>query len=440
MEDQLSVIDLLENFTGVEANKIAPNKLSDDQVEELAEHLELYYANSRTPAKNEDDMRIYPGGWVAGNWEHPDFRSQLYTHLLYHPSTVVHDPIAEWFNSNAKYIKLPPPSKATNNISIQSLLPLSRQSHGHYSDGCTAGNTRAELSRIIPALAEIRPLIKRGSVILIPQWEIVRHNQERILTAVRHDSRDEAVEAAIANEIDLPVVTSDATRGLRVTPTSGWKENHKRRAAVQDASYSLNKTIAIAHATEARYVPPSLTDMELLKAKIGRLSYEMGKTERELKIALALGAVELPYFSNLEARTLAKIHDSEDAFIAWRTELSNFARNIESSPQQPGDFAEEVRDTMRGDLSRRAKEVTRKSSFLTSLREAGREGTMNFSVNAISIYSAAKAFDANVSTASISALGGASILTMLARVLFAHKPEGSNFVLSTLVRSQKQRT
>jgi hypothetical protein len=70
----------------------------------LANRVNEFYA-SWSPLDPEQDLRLYAGGWVAGNFVVPTALAYLYTALVYYPQTIIHDPVADWFYPRRTHCK-----------------------------------------------------------------------------------------------------------------------------------------------------------------------------------------------------------------------------------------------------------------------------------------------------------------------------------------------
>lgn len=102
-----NIIDVLESALG-DLSSARLQTLSEDELESVANAVNDHYVGWTAPA-TDDGFRLYSGGWIAGNTEHPAARAYLYTWLLYAPAVVIHDPVADWFDPKRDFVKSLPP-------------------------------------------------------------------------------------------------------------------------------------------------------------------------------------------------------------------------------------------------------------------------------------------------------------------------------------------
>ncbi|MGH3630561.1 MAG: hypothetical protein ACRDRL_24355, partial [Sciscionella sp.] len=196
----------------------------------MAEAINAYYTSWVLPDLGADDLRVYSGGWIAGNTVVPLARQYLLTSLLYAPSVVVHEPLADWFDDDRAGVKGLPAIKGRG-LAVVSSEPDMRRNDGYFRHRDDVARTHAVLAATVPVLASLEPLIRDGTVVAVPQWQVLRTRQQPILAAVRADVRDEAFAALIARHGALP--RSDQIRGMSVTPATAVLAHEQLRAAVQ---------------------------------------------------------------------------------------------------------------------------------------------------------------------------------------------------------------
>lgn len=164
-----------------------------------------------------------------------------------------------------------------------------------------------------------------------------------MLRAVRRDTKDPALVSLIEQEADLPAPRTDHIRGLGVTPDVGWKAGYEAAGVAQDASYFLNKTLVIAAATGAQYVPGAKVDARLYDRKLERAVAELTRRARlEVRLAPALVVAELPFLEHLTPDLLVRVRESEEALTDWRAGLRATAPLIQSSTADGAAFVAEA--------------------------------------------------------------------------------------------------
>jgi hypothetical protein len=89
-----TTLEILESALG-EFTAERVRALTVQEIDSLAESV-AESAEAWRPPNAEGSFRTYSGGWTAKVLG--ESVDQLYTSLVYSPSVVVHDPIAEWFD------------------------------------------------------------------------------------------------------------------------------------------------------------------------------------------------------------------------------------------------------------------------------------------------------------------------------------------------------
>jgi hypothetical protein len=433
MTDTPSIVDVLENILG-ELTLSHINALTAADMDGLAQAVNVFYEGWRPPPSASDELRLYSGGWIAGNLAADDSRQQLYSSLLYGPAVVMHDPIAEWFDPYRSRIASPPPLRgALGGVQVQGAEPQLMQGDGYHVFSEEPERTRSHLAAAVPLLAELAPLIRRGIVVPIPQWQLVRQHQDGILAAVRHDVQDVGLATLIEAASSEPPPRSDHIRGLDVQPPGGFAAQDRLRAVVQNPAYFLNKTFAIAEATSSRYVPPAPIDAALSAYRIDKLAGELRRKSVDLQVVAALAAADLPFLGELDVKAILAVHDNEPAFAEWRAELRTVARAIETTPSQGAEFVREAGEVISDALLPRARAVQQAVSRSETMKRAAADQAVTFGVGAASITGAAIISGTALAPAALIGLG----LSAIGRAVFASVfgPESTTHgVLTSLVR------
>jgi hypothetical protein len=434
-EQHITILDVLENALGGDLTAEHAAQLTEAELDDLADRVNEFYSSYSIQAVS-DDLRFYSGGWVAGNWDNLDARKYLLTSLVYYPSIVIHDPIAEWFFRGHEALLAPPGLPARNKMTIQATEPTLLMGTGYYAHRSDLDRTRGVLAKLLPLISELAVLFREGIVVPISQWQLVRERQQAILTAVRHDNRDDKLASLIANPLDLPAPRADHIRGLTISQPGGWRAGHEQRALVQDPAYFLNKTLAIADIVGARYIPPAATDAALLDVKLRRFGDELKRRARSVDLIMvpALESAQLPFLEDIDPKTLVAIRTNEEAFDDWRRELRTVVRNIEAQRAEGDAFAQESSEILRDALLPRAREVSATVSTSAVLKKVAKEQSVTLTIGAASTLSVASVLGTPVSTAALVGLGMSGVARWIYGTLFRQSPSGSRAVMAKLIK------
>jgi len=425
------VVDVVENFLGdLSGERI--EKLSVSELDRLAEAVNAFYDAWEPPPLEADEFRLYAGGWIAGNFGVAEAREHLYTSLLYAPGVVMHDPIAEWFEPHRDRLVSPPPIRGRNGMQLQGAEPQLLGGDGYLAFRDDPDRTRQMLQAAIPMLGELAPLVRRGIVVPTPHWRLVRQRQESILSAVRHDSRDREL-ATLITDADAPPPRADRIRGMDVVPSGGVIPADELRAVVQDPSYFLNKTLAIADATASRYVPPAAIDAGLLEHRLRKLGAELHRKDVDLQVVAGLTATDLPFLGSLDPKTLVAIREDEPAFVDWRAELRTIARTIELTPVEGEAFTREAVEVISDALIPRAREVARATSRSGVMKAVAKDQAITLGLGTASITGTAAIVGGPIAPAALVGLGISAVGRWAYSSLFGASP-GQHGVLATLIK------
>jgi hypothetical protein len=374
-----TIIDVLEALFGdddMSPERVGKMKRAD--VEALAAAVNEHYVGwaSDEPTR----LRAHLGGWVAGNFGDSDARGVLATALLYADQVLLHDPLAEWFFLDRRRIRGPPPIRYRNGAKLQG-------SEGHLlaTDGWIAHrddlerNLR-ELRWMIPALAEMAPVIRSATAVLVPHLHVVVAAQEGLLSAVRHDLRDDQFIAAIESPIDQQPVATDFSRGVRLelSGAGGMVSDADRRLSFAgNPAYYLNKTLAVASAAHALYMPPSATDWAIYEARVAAAARELKRVnDLDLKVLAALHSSRLPLFEGIELATVSRAREDDDAFGEWRAALRRAARGLQHLPVEGAAFEADSRQLLEDELAPAQKAVEKDATYFRRLRQASPDASV----------------------------------------------------------------
>jgi len=373
-----SIIDVLHRVIGEDLSVGSIGDLTLDEVAELGDAVRRHYLGWQ-PTETEG-LRVHLGGWIGGNFGDPTARSLLATMLLYAHQVVIHDPLAECFCSTRDRFRALDPVRYRNGAKLQG-------SEGHLlaTDGWIAYSTDLErnLSQLqwrIAALREIEPLLQSGAAVPVPHLDLVVAQQEQLLSAVRHDLRNDRFVRAADEPIDVKPVTTDFSRGVRLElqGAGGLVSDKDRRVQIAgNPSYYLNKTLAVAASAGASYMPPSATDWALYQIRIDAAAVELRRaSELDLKVMAALHTSELPLLDQLSLETVARLRSEEGLLEDWRVSLRKAARSLQTIPIEGTAFASDSRQVLEDMLLPAERELAKDGTLLARLRRGGRDASV----------------------------------------------------------------
>lgn len=441
-----TIVDILDEVLDGELTASAAAKLSPVEIEQLAELVNQLYASWSPPDDPaNDDLSIYSGGWIArGFLGHG--HQYLLTSLLYAPSVVIHDPVAEWFDRDRRNLSGLPgiPSAQRNTGGGPAMIVGADEATLLKGNGYYVGDDRVERSRqylgeVIPALGELAPLIRAGVVRPIPEVKLLHSLTNELHSAVRADVRDNGLRVKISELVTAgtPPARSNLIRGLEIEPTGGVAPGHEARAIVQNPAFYFEKTLALADASRARYIAPAAADAAMLEYRLAQLGVRLAaktNSNMELRLMPALVGSELPFFADLDARLLLRIREDESAFEAWRAELRTVVRTIEAMPSDGPEFEQEARDVLSDELLPRAEAVRRAVSTSVAMRAAAKDTIADFAISVAAIGYAALGFGPAGAAVGAAVAAVGLPLRWAYRVVFRESPSGANGVLAQLVQ------
>ena len=378
-----TIIDVVEDAVG-SIGQVRADALSGSALDRLAHSIIEFY-DSWTPLGAEDG-RMYSGGWIAGNLEAAEPRRYLFSSLLYYPEVVIHEPLADWFFPYREQLWSPPGVWADRrSMLIDGSEPAMLANSGYFRFASEPDRTRSYLASVLPALAELAPLIRSGAVAPVPQWWIVHRHQRSIETAIRYDVRDPEFSKAVSEPIDLPLPRGDQVRGMAITPSGGWSPGHAQRALTQDPSYFLNKTLLIQQQSGALYVPPYASDAALLDVRLRRVGEELASEGVDFSVAPSLVSAQLPFIEGVDVQTLLKIRTDEAHFEDWRRTLRTVVRQIRLLPADGDEFRREAKEVLEDALLPQVAAIQRRTKASSVLRGSATDRVADLAVSAASM-------------------------------------------------------
>jgi hypothetical protein len=362
-----TVLDVLEGFFGAIPGEAAVRALNHREIDELG-HLVLQSA-AVTAAAPAPTGTVYPGGWLAGNWHEQLFRGDLTLALLYYPRLLVHDPLADFFFSDFASLPAGRPLRERHGRMTVSAGPAIWAPAVSYAGMRSNLDTlRDYLARVINFLLDVAPLLRSSVLITRSQWPTILHRSQALMTAVRHDVRSSDMQAVVADALAAgdPVPSWDTIRGLNVLPSSGLRDSDEPWRFQHEFFY-LGKTLAIADAAGAKFVPPTESELKLLRIKANQAGRAAVLGRQPLEMLAEVARVLVPDFQ-LDARTAVAMRTSEDAFDDWHRGLRSLARGGEAP-------IEELRERVEDELLPQVRRLRLATDHSTTMRQALKDTT-----------------------------------------------------------------
>lgn len=357
-----NVLDVLENHLGEKPSPPGLRKLKLSELQEIGELLsELASAQS--------DQKIpggasFLGGWLGAHWSEPSLSEDLGKSLLYYPNLLVLDPLADFFDDRSALPKTRP-IRVRRRDGIYNTVTSGPSLWS--TDGSFEAlrenpyKAAARFSAIVTNLYALEDPIRHGVLVLRSQWPTISRRAQALAASVRHDIQSPHMQALArepANSAEDAFAVWDNLRGASlsfdgpVAPADApWETQH--------VFYYLAKTLAVADAAGAQYVPATERDLELL-----RLKSSSGSTSAHPSALLAeVARLVVPSF-DIPIREAVAMRRSSEGFQDWRSLLDRIRRA--SKNDDPDELRERVRDELLPSI--RAVELElKKSTVLRSL-------------------------------------------------------------------------
>lgn len=417
-------LDVLENALGSRPTATQLRKLSIAEIDELAGLLrELSDAQS---GEKIPGGASFLGGWLGSLWSEPALRADLGKSLLYYSNLLVLDPLADYFDDRASLpkthsIRVRRPEDRQFNIVTSGPELWSRQ--GTFQElRSSPEDAIGHFALIVENLYSLEALIRSGVVVLRSQWPTLAHRSEALATSVRHDIRSKELQA-LARESASSEDAFHVWDNIRGGTMSfgGAVAGSDEPWETQHVFYYLAKTLAVADAAGAQYVPATERDLALL-----RLKAKTSAGERYPRSFLdELARVVVPTFE-VPIREAVAMRLSSSNFEDWRSKLDLIRRaGVDDSIE---DLRARVRQELRPAIHSVETEL-RRTSALSTLDKAGADFLFTGGIAAAT----ALATGGNVA-ASVGGAAASGILTWLRRAYAQRSPNGAEAVLAALVR------
>jgi len=373
-----TVLDVLEGFFGAVPDEAAVRSLNQQEIDELGDL--VVQSAAVTAAAAAPEGTVYPGGWLAGNWHEQLFRGDLTLALLYYPRLLVHDPLADFFFRDFDAL---PPTKELHErygrMTVSAGPAMWAQAAAYEGMRGNLDAVRSYLARIITFLVDAAPLLRSSVLITRSQWPTLLHHAQALTTSVRYDVRSQDMQASVANAVAAgePVPSWDTIRGLNVVPASGLRDSDEPWQYQHEFFY-LAKTLAVADAAGATYVPSTEPELDLLRIKATQAGRAVVGPRQPLEMLAEVARVLVPDFA-LDARTAVAMRSSEEAFDDWHRGLRSIARAPEGPVQE---MRERVEDELLPMVRRVAQATDRSSVMRQALRDTAATTVISGAVTA----------------------------------------------------------
>lgn len=416
-----SILTVLRGF--FQDDKAAPEqiqKLTKNELEELQDRV-LEFSDAYEPTKRPE--AIYPGSWIAGNWHLRAIREKLNQSVLYHKAIVTHDPLADYFGIQKRWLPELRPIRYSDGTVVTSgprlwNSELSFDTMKHDLDGA-----RGFLASLIPHIFELGPLLDEGIILPLPQWKVLKERKEALVTSVRHDVKnDDMVSGApyISEEIG-PLPMWDNLNGFHATMNQPIVRADQRWEW-QYEFFQLAKQVAFADRYQTIYVPQSAAEMELLKLKVGQLAQQQETAPRSETLS-EISRFVLPDLQ-LSTSTAISIRRDEDSFKNWQEIIRNIDRD------SAGDTKNELKQRIEDSLAPIYRDI-RKLSRRDSIKRLTTKESLQM------VFIAAGGSLVSGSTPAQAAASG--VVGWLANMFLDSKAEGAARVLNSLQKDSRSK-
>ncbi|TCU42792.1 hypothetical protein [Curtobacterium sp. PhB146] len=430
----VTILDALDNAVGQRVRDGALHRLSTSELDEIRDTLtEFWNAQPDLDGTPSDDQprASFLGGFLGSFWSEQLLRQELSDALLYYPRLLVLDPLADFFSDGRR---LPPlwatryrrPDGQADTVATGPEMWLDPFRYDRIRADAAAAAKR--FAAIVNNLYVLDKPIRAGIIVLRSQWPTIRATTQQLATAVRIDSRNETLQRFLDSADDSELHTWDSIRGMKLEMNLPVVRAD-RPTQFAPPLYYLAKTIAVAHAGAAQYVPANGASLGLLRAR-----YNDSVKAFPASMLREVSRVAVPTADTPLTEAVA-IRASSDDFEAWRLKLQELHRASEN------DDLDTLQDRVRETLVPAIQDVKRslsQSRFGASFRNAGSDFIVDGAVGVGT--AAAVSAQAELATAvAVGAAGaaGGAMLRWLLRQYGPARPTGANAVLATLIRAPR---
>jgi hypothetical protein len=423
-----TALDVIENALGARPKPEQLRKLTMAQVEDLSGLLaDLSDAQSESTIPGGASL---VGGFLGAFWGDPSLRDDLGKALLYYENLVVLDPLADFFDDRSS-LPVPRAIRFRRTDGQYNTLTMGPDSWSRQNSFAALREDPKEavgrFANIVSNLYSLDPLIRSGVVVLRSQWPTLARRADSLATSVRHDIRSREMQSLARQpstaEDAFPVW--DNMRGLSMRLNSGTINRSDEPWETQHIFYYLAKTLAIADAAGAQYVPSTERDLQLLRAKANTA---VG-TVHPAAFLDEVARVVVPSFEVPIARAV-EMRKSSENFDDWRSMLNQIRRAGPAT--DAAELRERVEDGLRPTVHRVEAELTR-GSALSLLDKSAADFVFTGGIAGI----AAVASGGNPAVA-VGAAASAGVITWLRSAYGQKSPTGAEAVMAALVQRTKK--
>lgn len=426
VNDSRTILDALEDVLGARPVRRELAQLDLTELDEIATHLNRFWLLQSD--KVVEGAASLVGGWRAAYASEPSFREDLSDSLLYYSKVLLLDPLADFFSDRSalpalRGIRYRRRDGAYNILQTGPQLWSQAGSFESLRDYPELAADR--FAAIVHNLYEIEGLVREGVVELRSQWPILSRRRYQLETAVRHDVGSAELQdliRSLSTDDAIGPTVWDNIQGLAVSLDDPIRPADEKWRA-EPFFYYLGKTLAIADAYGAQYVPSSSPDLELLRNKISS-GIQFSHPSAMLREVSRLTVPSM----HVSVRQAVAIRKSSDNFEDWRRSLRKIQRDGSA------DSPEELRQRIEDELLPRVHKVQRDvegSSIKDLVRTDGADlvidGTIGFSV----------AMATNEPAWGAAAALGSGVLQWVRKAYSRPQPSGADAVLATLLRDQQ---
>lgn len=420
-----TVIDALEHSLGARPTQRDLMMLNLSELDDLVGVLsEFWLAQADEPVTGGASLI---GGWTSAYGSEPSFRADLSDALLYYPSLLLLDPLANFFDDRSalpaargiRYRR----RDGIDNV-VHAGPELWSRADAYESLRQDPKSAAARFARIVDNLYALEEPIREGVVVLRSQWPVLARRRVQLESAVRHDVGSKDLQDFIASipPDEVGPMAWDNLQGSAVSLSDPIRPSDEKWRA-EPFFYYIDKMLAVADAFNAQYVPFSEVDLALLRKKvtIGMHSMHPQAVLREVS-RVTVPSIEV------SVRQAAAIRKSSDDFEDWRSSLRNIQRGASA------DSPEELRQRVEDELRPRVNQVRRdlEKSSLKDLVQS--EGT-DLAIDAVVGLSVA--YGAHEPLWGAAASVGTGVLQWIRKAYTRPRPAGADAVLATLIRDAR---
>ncbi len=433
----ITIVDVLENALDGQLTRERVDLMDSAEIDNLFDAVNCFYDEWRPAPPSDDLLRVHLGGWIARTANLGLARDLLDSALLYAHQVVVYDPVAAYFEPKRSRLRqLPNVQGAGIESDTAAVNQEAKGGYTYFGDNLEAH--RSHVGMAVEQVAALAPLIREGVAVPIPHLRLTLQRQEQIFTAIRHLLRDPDYLALLTNPIDRPALTRDDGPNIRFLVTYPRTKQDKLLQEHGDAAYYLARTLGLAEAAHSSYLPPSGTEWAIYEQRLRRLGKQLSSRGRELYVAPAIVAAELPFLSGIPNKSLIAARQQADGFEHWRAALRRATRQVRSIPADGTEFVDEARRVLHDELGEVAGEVQRLTRRSSTLARSLREQSLNVSTGVAGV--AASAALIGKPAPAVSGIVGTGLMKWLADALLPQPLGGTKGVLAHFIHHEGQPT